>query len=52
MKAKQELAQSARGHYGSILLIAPRQNGEVLMFLCSTLLIGGRITKQKLGECL
>ena len=50
MKARQESAKSGQRHYGSIPLIGAHQDGKVLMCLCLTLLIGGRTTKQNLGE--
>jgi len=50
MKARRELARSAWRHYGSIPFIGAHQDGKVLMCLCSTLLFGGHITKQMMGE--
>jgi hypothetical protein len=51
MKERQESVKSVRGRCGSIPLIGARQDGEGPMCLCLTLLIGGLIIKQKLGEC-
>jgi Cu/Ag efflux pump CusA len=51
MKASQELDRSTQKRCGSIPLIGAHQNGKALMSLCSTLLIGGLITKHNLGEC-